>query len=164
MPEQFCIAFVRPRSLLCLVCIPPTAFHSIHPSLFFISTLLPFLSPPYPIALLLPTPMLRPILFVALLCLFVIYWRMPDSSDPRRPTKVAKPAPQPKPSTPLPPSRDTARRTVAVGDLHSDLAQTLAVLRLANVVDKDENWSGGRATLVQTVRNQKKTRADSCIL
>jgi len=98
--------------------------------------------------------MLRPILFIAVLCLLVIYWRMPDSPDPKRPTKAtpARPGPKTKPATPLPPSRDSIRRTVAVGDLHSDLAQTLAVLRLAKVVDEDENWSGGRATLVQTVR------------
>jgi len=40
---------------------------------------------------------------------------------------------------------------VAVGDLHSDLPQTLAVLRMAQLVDQDGNWSGGRDTLVQTV-------------
>ncbi|KAF9366011.1 hypothetical protein BGX34_006896 [Mortierella sp. NVP85] len=39
---------------------------------------------------------------------------------------------------------------VAVGDLHSDLPQTLAVLRMAHLVDEDGNWSGGRDTLVQT--------------
>ncbi|KAG0051909.1 hypothetical protein BGZ83_003188 [Gryganskiella cystojenkinii] len=41
-------------------------------------------------------------------------------------------------------------RIVAVGDLHSDYPQTLAVLRLANIVDKNENWSGGQDTFVQT--------------
>jgi len=39
---------------------------------------------------------------------------------------------------------------VAVGDLHGDLTQALAVLRLAGVVDDDGHWAGGRATLVQT--------------
>ncbi|KAF9929733.1 hypothetical protein FBU30_001250 [Linnemannia zychae] len=41
-------------------------------------------------------------------------------------------------------------RIVAVGDLHSDLPQTRAVLRLANVIDSDDNWSGGHDTLIQT--------------
>lgn len=55
----------------------------------------------------------------------------------------AEEAPQPEPASP-------AKRIVAVGDLHADLPQTLAVLQLAGVVDAAGNWSGGDTTLVQT--------------
>jgi hypothetical protein len=42
-----------------------------------------------------------------------------------------------------------SRRLVAVGDLHGDLNQTLAVLRLARIIDDHKHWIGGNATLVQ---------------
>jgi hypothetical protein len=38
----------------------------------------------------------------------------------------------------------------AVGDLHGDLDNALAALRLAGLVDADGHWTGGKATLVQT--------------
>lgn len=41
-------------------------------------------------------------------------------------------------------------RIVAVGDLHGDLDQAVAVLRLAGLVDEGGAWSGGDAILVQT--------------
>jgi hypothetical protein len=41
-------------------------------------------------------------------------------------------------------------RIVAVGDVHGDLAQFTGVLRAAGVIDREENWSGGKAHLVQT--------------
>lgn len=41
-------------------------------------------------------------------------------------------------------------RLVAVGDLHGDLEATLAVLRLAGLVDEKGAWSGGDSWLVQT--------------
>jgi len=50
------------------------------------------------------------------------------------------------PPTPQAPSQ----RIVAIGDLHADLPQALAVLRLAGLVDEAGAWSGGAATLVQT--------------
>ncbi len=37
-----------------------------------------------------------------------------------------------------------------MADLHGDLNQTLAALRLAGAVDGNGRWAGGRATLVQT--------------
>ncbi len=43
-----------------------------------------------------------------------------------------------------------AERVVAVGDLHGDLDNALAVLQVAGVVDEQGRWSGGKATLVQT--------------
>jgi hypothetical protein len=39
---------------------------------------------------------------------------------------------------------------VAVGDLHGDLDNAEAVLRLAGVLGRDGRWSGGATTLVQT--------------
>ena len=44
----------------------------------------------------------------------------------------------------------THARVVAVGDLHGDLDNALAVLRLAGVVDANGRWSGGNTILVQT--------------
>src|SRR6266542_113549 len=40
-------------------------------------------------------------------------------------------------------------RIVAVGDVHGDLPQFTAVLRSAEVIDRDGNWSGGKTHLVQ---------------
>jgi hypothetical protein len=40
-------------------------------------------------------------------------------------------------------------RIVAVGDVHGDLAQFTTVLRGAGVIDRDNNWSGGKTHLVQ---------------
>jgi hypothetical protein len=89
--------------------------------------------------------MLRPILILALLALLTLYFRQPRTNSlPVLPKAVKSSVKQQQP-----PPRNG--RTVAVGDLHSDLAQTLAVLRLANVIDTDSNWSGGHDTLVQTV-------------
>ncbi len=41
-------------------------------------------------------------------------------------------------------------RIVAVGDLHGDLDNALAVFRLAGLVNADGQWIGGDATLMQT--------------
>ncbi|KAF9906472.1 hypothetical protein EC991_000640 [Linnemannia zychae] len=97
--------------------------------------------------------MLRPVLLLALLALIILYFRKsPTDSSPninkgsRSKTAYAAPSEQ-NLQQQTPPKNG---RTVAVGDLHSDLAQTLAVLRLANVIDADSNWSGGHDTLVQT--------------
>ncbi|KAF9183196.1 hypothetical protein BGZ50_004388 [Haplosporangium sp. Z 11] len=89
--------------------------------------------------------MLRPLLFLTLLFLLVLYWSRPDiNGNKNTPLPAAPPSKKP------PPASSRSGRTVAVGDLHSDLPQTLAVLRLANVIDEDANWSGGQDTLVQT--------------
>ena len=45
---------------------------------------------------------------------------------------------------------DAPDRVIAVGDLHADLDNALAALRLAGVVDPDGHWAAGKATLVQT--------------
>lgn len=43
-----------------------------------------------------------------------------------------------------------APRVVAVGDLHGDFEATRAVLRLAGLINAQDDWSGGATTLVQT--------------
>lgn len=43
------------------------------------------------------------------------------------------------------------RRIVALGDLHGDLPNTLAILKFANIIDEDHHWIGGDAIFVQTV-------------
>lgn len=58
-------------------------------------------------------------------------------------TVCAEEAPATEPASP-------AKRIVAVGDLHADLPQTLAVLRLVGVIDAEARWIGGDTTLVQT--------------
>ena len=48
------------------------------------------------------------------------------------------------------PQAQSARRVVAIGDVHGSLDGLLAVLRAAGLVSADGRWSGGTATLVQT--------------
>lgn len=42
-----------------------------------------------------------------------------------------------------------ARRVVAIGDLHGDIAATRRALRLAGAIDEAEHWVGGRLVVVQ---------------
>lgn len=44
------------------------------------------------------------------------------------------------------------RRIVALGDLHGDLPNTLAILKFSNIIDDDHHWIGGDAIFVQTVK------------
>ncbi|KAI1318682.1 hypothetical protein EDD11_005975 [Mortierella claussenii] len=105
--------------------------------------------------------MLRPLLLLALLCLLLVYWRQPDSHSKHASSTLSSSGSDSsfvhnqhvnsvQQQQRTPPSFLESKRTVAVGDLHSDLPQTLAVLQLANVVDDKGNWSGGKDTLVQT--------------
>ncbi len=43
-----------------------------------------------------------------------------------------------------------ARRVVAIGDLHGDLAATKRALRLAGAIDVSDTWVGGALVVVQT--------------
>ena len=45
---------------------------------------------------------------------------------------------------------DTEGRIVAVGDVHGDIEGFRSILRASGLLDSDDNWSGGAATLVQT--------------
>jgi hypothetical protein len=48
------------------------------------------------------------------------------------------------------PAAESPDRVIAVGDLHADLDNALAALRLAGVVDAEGRWAAGTATFVQT--------------
>jgi hypothetical protein len=43
-----------------------------------------------------------------------------------------------------------AKRIVAIGDLHGDVAATRAALRLAGALGSDDHWAGGKLVVVQT--------------
>lgn len=69
------------------------------------------------------------------------------------PPAPAQPPPPPatRPSAVPPASAPwTGQRIVAIGDLHGDLDNALAVLRLAGLTDEAGRWTGGDAVLVQT--------------
>jgi len=40
-------------------------------------------------------------------------------------------------------------RIIVIGDIHGDWEQTLNSLRIANLIDKNENWCGGNTVVVQ---------------
>lgn len=44
----------------------------------------------------------------------------------------------------------SADTLIAIGDLHGDLEQGYAALKLAGLVNTHKAWAGGQATLVQT--------------
>ncbi|KAK3821457.1 MAG: Metallo-dependent phosphatase-like protein [Benniella sp.] len=80
-------------------------------------------------------PRLNTFITLALVCLQVAHWDQAGTAHA------------------LPVSAQVSRRIVAVGDLHSDYPQTLAVLRLANITDENANWRAGSDTLIQTGDN-----------
>ena len=82
----------------------------------------------------------------ALSCL--VLTAMACRSVPTEAPTAPEPEPVVLPDRPTPVVLD--QRVVALGDLHADLAQTLAALRLAGVVDEQAHWSGGTDILVQT--------------
>jgi Calcineurin-like phosphoesterase len=51
---------------------------------------------------------------------------------------------------PLPLRLPAAKRLVAIGDLHGDLAATRAALRAAGAIDERDRWTGGELVVVQT--------------
>ncbi|HZO14486.1 MAG TPA: metallophosphoesterase, partial [Polyangiaceae bacterium] len=83
-----------------------------------------------------------------MLCLVALSACKPDAEKERPPAKTAEPK---KETAPTPVTRyPAARRVVAIGDVHGDIAATRAVLRLAGLMDEKERWSGGDSVLVQT--------------
>ncbi|KAJ9104033.1 hypothetical protein QFC19_004167 [Naganishia cerealis] len=66
----------------------------------------------------------------------------------------AKPVPssrrRPGNSSPIHDAPVWRKRIVAVGDLHGDLSNARTVLRMANIIDGNDRWIAGNATLVQT--------------
>ncbi|KAL7613707.1 shewanella-like protein phosphatase 2 [Lactuca sativa] len=57
------------------------------------------------------------------------------------------------PDPPSPPFTQTfypsPKRLTAIGDLHGDLHKSKQALRLASLIDSEDQWSGGNTTLVQ---------------
>lgn len=49
-----------------------------------------------------------------------------------------------------------SNRIVAVGDIHSDYNQALAVLKMAKIIDSKGDWIAGQDTFVQTVSVTKQ--------
>jgi hypothetical protein len=75
----------------------------------------------------------------------------PNASSPAAAAAPATPASVPGCTLdPLPVRRPAARRLVAIGDLHGDLAATRAALRAAGAIDDRDHWSGGDLVVVQT--------------
>lgn len=78
----------------------------------------------------------------------------PRESAPAPPPKATVPAPAAPRATctlaPLPLRYPAAKRVVAIGDLHGDLAATRSVLRLAGAIDEKDAWIGGDLVVVQT--------------
>lgn len=74
----------------------------------------------------------------------------PTPNQPGQPSAAAT-APAPGCSlSALPVRRPAAKRVVAIGDLHGDIAGTRSALRAAGVVNMDDSWVGGDTVVVQT--------------
>lgn len=58
-------------------------------------------------------------------------------------------APDPSSHQPAPTWVDAPPRLVAIGDLHGDLTATRNVLKMANVIDDEDHWTGGETVVVQ---------------
>lgn len=79
----------------------------------------------------------------------------PSQPQPAAPPAAAVEAVRAEVTSPTPGPAEVSwdpwpRRVVAIGDLHADLPQTLAVLQLAGLSDAEGHWVGGEAVLVQT--------------
>jgi len=75
------------------------------------------------------------------------------------PAPAPAPPPEPAPAPPaaagctiaaLPLRLPAAKRLVAIGDLHGDLAGARAALRAAGALDEHDHWNGGDLVVVQT--------------
>ena len=42
-----------------------------------------------------------------------------------------------------------AKRLIAIGDIHGDLAKARAALQVAQVIDEHDRWVGGETVVVQ---------------
>jgi hypothetical protein len=79
----------------------------------------------------------------------------PEPAAPSEPIAVTPPAPA---ATPAPAAcgagpalrYPAAKRLVAIGDLHGDLAATRGALRAAGAIDDADRWIGGDLVVVQT--------------
>ncbi len=82
-----------------------------------------------------------------------------DRGHPREGTPAPSSTPVPAPATPaaaacsitpIPLRYPGAKRLVAIGDLHGDLAATRSALRAAGAIDDHDAWIGGELVIVQT--------------
>ena len=78
----------------------------------------------------------------------------PTAPTPPPASPLASPSPPPPPAActlpALPLRLPAAKRLVAIGDLHGDLAATRSALRAAGAIDDHDHWSGGALVVVQT--------------
>ncbi len=73
-----------------------------------------------------------------------------DEAPVPSPQRVPVPAGPACTIAPLPLRLPAAKRLVAIGDLHGDLAATRAALRTAGAIDDRDRWIGGALVVVQT--------------
>jgi hypothetical protein len=82
----------------------------------------------------------------------------PTPVAPAAPSTSATPAPKapPKPPAEIPSFKATTvavdfpdRRIIAIGDVHGDWQSARKALELAELIDKDNQWTGGRTLVVQ---------------
>ncbi len=83
-----------------------------------------------------------------------------DRGHPREGTPAPPSTPLPAPAAaatgsacsiaPIPLRYPAAKRLVAIGDLHGDLAATRSALRAAGAIDERDRWIGGELVIVQT--------------
>lgn len=79
----------------------------------------------------------------------------PRENAPAPPPTAAAPVPAPAGSgactlAPVPLRYPAAKRLVAIGDLHGDLAATRSALKVAGAIDDKDAWIGGSLVIVQT--------------
>src|SRR3954468_16349768 len=96
-----------------------------------------------------------------------------DRGHPRDqpPPAPSTPAPAPAASAtkactvaPVPLRCPAAKRIVAIGDLHGDVAATRAALRTAGAIDTADKWIGGGLVVVQTGDVLDRGAAERAIL
>jgi hypothetical protein len=79
----------------------------------------------------------------SLLSYWQLFWpQSPQSSSSHHPNHIILPSERVQ--------GGFTHRIVAVGDLHGDLPNALKVLKMANVINEDGNWSGEIDSFVQT--------------
>ena len=71
-----------------------------------------------------------------------------DESRPLQPDDVSTPLTRPVPP-PTYQDIEPGRRVIAIGDVHGDRTAAQRALRLAGVIDADDNWSGSQDMVVQ---------------
>ena len=75
--------------------------------------------------------------------------REPTPTAPSQPSAASGAAPACSLS-PLPAKRPAAKRVVAIGDLHGDLAAARSALKAGGLIDDKDAWTGKDTVVVQT--------------